>query len=166
MPDNDRPAVYLETTFVSYLTSRPSRDLVTAAHQQLTHEWWDTRRDLFTVFVSPLVIDEAGRGDTEAVARRMQVLNGLPLLAVTEGAADLAEDFVTQGPLTERAAVDALHVAIAAVNNMNYLLTWNCKHIANAETHFRMQTICSASGWQLPILCTPEQLMGDTDVER
>src|SRR5207244_10393643 len=123
-----KPKIYLETTISSYLSAWPSRDLVTAAHQQITREWWQARHEQFELFVSQIVIQEAGGGDPDAAARRLDMLKDLPLLELTEEATALAQEFVEQVPLPEKAAVDALHIALAVVHGMDYLLTWNCTH--------------------------------------
>jgi hypothetical protein len=150
--------VYLETTVVSYLTAEPTRDVVQAAHQQLTREWWD-RRGRFDLFVSQTVITEAGGGNAEAASRRLAALEGIPSLAVTVEAADLAARFVRAQAMPEKAAIDALHVAIAVVNGMDYVLTWNCTHIANAAIRDKIERACREAGFEPPIICTPEELM-------
>jgi hypothetical protein len=152
------PKTYIETTIVSYLTARPSRDLVRAAHQQITREWWDSRGD-FTLFISQFVLDEAAAGDVDAAAQRIDALRDARLLDVTEEAILLAGDLVAGGGLPAKARVDALHVAIAAVHGMNFLLTWNCKHIANAATRDRIEELCRAAGFEPPIICTPLELL-------
>ena len=150
--------VYLETTIVSYLTAKPTRDVVQAAHQQLTIEWWD-RRQRFDLFVSQTVITEAGGGNAEAAERRLEALHGIKALAVTAEAADLAAQFVQAHAMPERATVDALHVAVAVVNGMDYVLTWNCTHIANAAMRDKIERTCREAGFEPPIICTPEELM-------
>ena len=154
-----KPKVYLETTIPSYLTARPSRDLVTAAHQQITREWWDTRRHDFDLFVSQMVIDEASAGDPEATTRRLDVLASLPLLDPQAEGTALAQMLIDHIPLPARAAADALHIAIAVVNGMDYLLTWNCTHIANAALRGRIEAACRSRGFRVPIICTPEELL-------
>ena len=154
-----KPKVYLETTIPSYLTARPSRDLVTAAHQQITREWWDTRRHDFDLFVSQMVIDEASAGDPEATTRRLDVLASLPLLDPQAEGTALAQTLIDHIPLPARAAADALHIAIAVVNGMDYLLTWNCTHIANAALRGRIEAACRSRGFRVPIICTPEELL-------
>ena len=151
--------VYLETTIPSYLTARPSRDLVTAAHQQITREWWDTRRHDFDLFVSQMVIDEASAGDPEAATRRLDVLASLPLLDPQAEGTALAQMLIDHIPLPARAAADALHIAIAVVNGMDDLLTWNCTHIANAALRGRIEAACRSRGFSVPIICTPEELL-------
>lgn len=153
-----RPSVYVETTVISYLTARPSRDVVLHAHQQLTQEWWELRRSDFELFVSPLVLDEAGAGDPDMVRRRMEALEGVPPLAPTPEAVALAKALIERGPLPAKAEVDALHIAIAAVHGVQYLLTWNCKHIANARMRPQIEALCRDAGYEPPILCTPEEL--------
>jgi hypothetical protein len=125
------PKVYLETTIPSYLTSSPSRDLVKAAHQQITREWWQDRAR-FDLYISQVVLREASGGDAEAARLRLEVLRGIPVLALSPAASRLAQQLVEQGALPGNAAVDSLHIAIAVVNGMDYLLTWNCTHIASA----------------------------------
>jgi hypothetical protein len=154
-----KPKVYLETTIPSYLTARPSRDLVTAAHQQITREWWDTRRHDFDLFVSQMVIDEASAGDPEAAIRRLDVLASQPLLDPQAEGTALAQMLIDHIPLPARAAADALHIAIAVVNGMDYLLTWNYTHIANAALRSRIEAVCRSKGFEVPIICTPEELL-------
>jgi hypothetical protein len=151
--------VYLETTFVSYLAAWPSRDLIVASHQQITHEWWRTRRSSFELFVSQFVIDEASGGDNDAAERRLAILQGLPLLDSTEEITVLAQQLVTEGLLPEAGARDALHVAVATVHGMDFLLTWNCRHIANARMLRGLAALCRAKGYDVPNVCTPEELM-------
>ena len=156
-----KPKVYLETTIPSYLTSRPSRDLLVAAHQQITNEWWHDHRQRFSLFVSPRVLAEAGSGDATAAARRLSELEGIPILAFTPEARLLVTRFLGRGLIPDRSAEDASHVAIATVHGMDYLLTWNCRHIVNAEIMKRLAMVALAEDYVLPALCTPEQLMGN-----
>lgn len=153
--------VYLETTIVSYLTARPSRDLILAAHQEVTRQWWEERRGHFEIYVSQLVSDEAGRGDPEAARRRVELLRGVARLQATDEALGLARDLVKAYALPEQAVEDALHIAVAAVHGMDILMTWNCRHIANAEL---IPAICATIerwGHEPPMICTPDELMGD-----
>src|SRR5436305_10719448 len=153
--------VYIETTIVSYLTARPSRDLVIAAHQQITQEWWTNRRTDFDLYASQLVIQESSAGDSQMAELRLVALDETLLLDVNREAVDLSRMLIRKGPIPEKAAVDALHIAIATVHGMDYLLTWNCKHIANAEMQTAVAAISRASGYEPPIICTPEELSGD-----
>ena len=154
------PTVYLETSIVSYLAALPSRDLLTAAHQQITHLWWQTRRSSFGLFVSQLVIDECMGGDAGAAERRLALLAEPSLLDIGPEVTDLARHLASAIPLPPRAATDAFHIAIAARHGIDYLLTWNCAHIANAELRPRIDQACIARGYAPPILCTPEELIG------
>jgi hypothetical protein len=154
-----KPRVYLETTIPSYLTAWPSRDLVRAAHQQITREWWDQRRIQFDLFISQVVLDECRSGDPTAAAARLAALQDFALLEQTDDATRLAQLLIQQVPLPDRAAVDALHIAIAAVQGMDYLLTWNCTHIANATLRESIEAVCRASGYEPPGICTPEELL-------
>ena len=146
-----KPRVYLETTIPSYLTTWPSRDLIRAAHQQLTREWWD-RRAGFDLFISRSVVTECRAGDPDAAAARMAALVGLPLLEQSEDVGALAEALVRGVPLPPQAAADALHIATAAVHGMDYLVTWNCAHIANVILRPRIEALCQARGHTPPLI--------------
>ena len=154
-------SVYVETTIVSYLTARPSRDLVQRAHQQLTQRWWRTRRLQFDLYVSPPVIQEAAGGEPLRAQKRLAALKAIPVLDATPAAMQLATALVAPGAIPEPAAVDAAHIAIATVHGLDYLLTWNCAHIANATIRNSIESICRAAGYEPPIPCTPEELMED-----
>lgn len=153
--------VYIETTVASYLTARPSRDLVVAAHQELTIEWWTKHKQRFDLYISDIVLREAARGDAVAAGKRLAELNGIDVLALDDVARDLARAFMERGLIPEKAVEDALHVAVATAQGMDFLLTWNCRHIANAEVVERLEAACLELGYRMPVLCTPEQLMGD-----
>jgi len=151
--------VYVETSIFSYLTGRATRDVVIAAHQQLTRKWWDTQRHQFELFVSPLVVQEAAAGHTTMARRRLEIVRGLPVMAVTLEATTLAEQLIQSRSLPTKAEVDALHIGIATVHGMEYLLTWNCKHIANARMRTQIDAVCRDLGYEPPVMCTPEELM-------
>jgi hypothetical protein len=144
------------------LTARASRDVVIAGHQQTTHEWWDTRRANYELCVSQLVLGEAGAGDTPAAQERLAVLNTMTLLETTPEALALAKELIQAGALPEKAADDALPIAIAATNGVPYLLTWNCRHLANAMMRPKIESICASKGLKAPIICTPEELLEAT----
>jgi predicted nucleic acid-binding protein len=152
--------VYLETSIISYLAARPSRDLITAARQQITHEWWGLRRPHFEVCVSELVIAEAGAGDRDAADRRARIIREIPLLSIPDDAVALAQRLVQAAGLPTRAAADALHISVAACHGIDYLLTWNAAHIANAEFRPKVERACRDNGYEPPVLCTPDELMG------
>lgn len=156
-------AVYVETSVLSYLAARPSRDLLAAAHQQVTRDWWDSVRGRFELFISPLVVEEARRGNEEAAARRVEAMMGLPSLELVPEAFELAAELIEGGALPPSAQDDAAHVAVAAIHGMDYLLTWNCRHIDNAETKPLMRSICAVQGYTCPEICTPEELMGERE---
>lgn len=156
------PTVYVETSVVSYLSARASRDIVVAAHQQLTRRWWKGR-SAYRLFVSQIVRDEAALGDPSARARRLKAVRGIPALAVTDQAARLAEELVRRGALPKKATVDAFHIGIAAAHQIEYLLTWNCKHIANANKFGHIRRVNTLLGLLNPALVTPLELLGGTD---
>ncbi|ETW95174.1 MAG: DNA-binding protein [Candidatus Entotheonella gemina] len=153
--------VYIETSIIGYLTSRPSRGLITAANQQLTYDWWHEHRQQFDLFVSQFVIDECAAGDVVAAKERLDVLVNIRQLEVTEAVESLAQALLDQVPLPGKAQVDALHIATATIHGMEYLLTWNCTHIANAILRPRVEAICRSLGYEPPTICTPQELMED-----
>jgi hypothetical protein len=153
-----KPKVYLETTVLSYLVAAPTKDIVQAAHQQITRNWW-AGRDRFDLFVSRAVVAEAGRGDAKAAARRLQALRGIPRLAGGRRGVGLAEVLLRSGALPPKAEIDAVHVAIAAVNGIDYLLTWNLRHLANAVMRGKIEEAVREAGLVPPIICTPEELL-------
>lgn len=155
-----KPKLYLETTIPSYLTARPGRNLIRAAHQQLTDEWWKKRRSHFDLFTSQFVYDEAALGDAVAAEERLQILRPVARLSVTKAVIELTGHILASGRIPQKAATDAAHMAIASVHGMHFLLTWNCRHINNAEIYTHVGAICAAQGFPLPIICTPEELMG------
>lgn len=156
------PRVYVETSIVSYLTARPSKTLVVAARQQITRDWWESQRGEFSLFVSEFVLEEAAEGDPFAAAARLDALAGIPELALSEPGRVLANALVTEGPLPPKAALDALHIATAVTNGIDYLLTWNFKHLANATVRSRIENACRARGYEPPIICTPDALFNDS----
>ena len=153
--------MYLETTIPSYLTSWPSRDLIIAGHQQITRDWWEKRRGDFQIYISQLVLDEAGAGDPVAARQRLKLLQSLPLLDITPEVAELTSGILASGKIPRKAATDAAHIAIAAVHGMDFLLTWNCVHIANAVIVRALESVCREHGFECPVICTPEELLGE-----
>ena len=154
--------VYIETSVVSYLTARPSKNVIEAGHQQSTYQLWG-RRDNFDLFVSELVLTECAAGDPEAASKRLAALQGIRLLDVAPYSIELAKDLVNAGIVPEKASEDALHISIATVHFADYLLTWNCRHIANPEIQARIAENFQRKGLFLPFICTPEELIGGED---
>lgn len=155
-----KPRLYMETTIPSYLVAAPSRDLVVAAHQLVTREWWENERQNFDIHVSQFVLDEAGAGDPNLAKQRIEIISRLPKLELNEDAKLLASALINAKVIPAKAVIDAAHVAIAAVHGMNFLMTWNCAHIANAIMSQSIQDVCNSNGFSCPIICTPEELMG------
>lgn len=153
-----KPKVYIETSVVSYLTARPTNDLRAMANQAATVEWWEAQRSKYDLVISEFVLAEASLGHPEAAERRLAAMMGLMELQATEMVRALGKELVNRGALPEKAEMDAYHVAIAAVNGIDYLLTWNCTHIANAQTRPKIEAACRALGYEPPIICTPDEL--------
>jgi len=158
-------SVYIETTIPSYYTGRRPRDLVLAARQQLTIDWWDQHREEYELFSSQVVLDETRRGDPDAAAKREEFLMGIPLLDISERVIEVAEDLVLSGIIPKRVSDDAYHIACAGVHRVDYLLTWNCAHIANPHNRRRIRQQLAGHGLEMPVICTPEELIGDYDYE-
>ncbi|MDB6037712.1 MAG: hypothetical protein JWM99_1553 [Verrucomicrobiales bacterium] len=152
--------MYIETTIPSYLTAWPLSDLIRAGHQKITKDWWDQRRPEFALYISQFVLDEVSAGDVMAAATRLGALEGLPLLPVTSQTEALAASLIHDLNLPLKAALDAAHISIAACSNMDFLLTWNCRHINNAELSPQIRRTCRSLGLESPVICTPEELMG------
>ena len=142
--------VYIETSIIGYLTARPSNNLILMANLEATREWWEDRRSYFTLYISQTVLDEVARGDREIAAKRLEVLNDFPLLAIDESVQNLASQFLSKSNLPPKAADDALHMAVATIYSLDYLLTWNCKHIANAQIQKKLAQISLNAGYELP----------------
>ena len=154
-----KPSVYIETTIPSYLTAWRSSELLMASNQQLTRKWWDESRFRFELFISEFVVQEASAGDPTAAKRRLEVISDLPKLEITTQAETLAIYLLKQAALPTKARLDALHIAVATVHGMEYLLTWNCRHIANAVLRSKIELVCRNAGYEPPIICTPQELM-------
>lgn len=154
-----KPRLYLETTVVSYLTARPTRDIVMTARQQLTQEWWDRRRGDFNICISQLVLVEAARGDAAAAGRRLAALRGFAVVEISSAVPVVAESLLKSSLLPPNAADDALHIAVAAVQGVHFLLTWNFRHIANATHAAEIRAQVAQCGYACPIICTPEELL-------
>ncbi len=155
----EKQKVYIETSIVSYLNSRPSKNPITFGRQQLTHEWWKNRSASFDVVVSELVFQEASAGDGEAAQKRINFLDPIPSLAISENAIILSEKLIFGGPLPKEYSEDALHIALCAVNGIDFLLTWNCKHLANAMHRQEIERLVEMNGYACPVICTPAELM-------
>lgn len=154
------PVVYLETSVVSYLTGRTSRDLVVAGRQEISRDWWQSRRTRYALRISALVLQEIGRGERTAAREREEAVSDVLVLEITPEAQRLAADLVKGKTIPAQAAEDALHIAMACVHGVDYLLTWNFRHINNAETKRNLVAAIEAAGYECPMICSPDELMG------
>lgn len=152
--------VYIETSIIGYLTARSSNNLILMANMEATREWWNNRRPQFALYISQVVLDEVARGDKEISIRRLNILSDFPLLEVNQAVQNLATQFLSKSNLPPKAADDALHIAAATVYGLDYLLTWNCKHIANAQIQKKLAQVSHDNRYELPTICTPYELMG------
>lgn len=153
--------VYLETSVISYLRQRPSSQVVMAAHQLLTHQWWNNERTNYELVVSQYVIDEVSLGDPSLAANRLLLIADIPVLPNAPEIIQIAGEIMSRAILPPKAQVDALHIAAVAHHRIKYLLTWNCRHIANAKILPRIHEVLGDLNVPIPIICTPEELLGD-----
>ncbi len=156
--DTLKSKVYIETSVISYLTGRSSNDLRAMANQNATVEWWETQSFKYDLVISEFVIAEASLGHPEAAKRRLEAMKDVMELQVIEDVQTLGKALISRGALPAKAEIDAYHVAVAAVNGVEYLLTWNCTHIANAHTRPKIEAVCRSLGYEPPIICTPDEL--------
>ena len=161
-----KSTVYIESSVISYLAARPSRDVVVAARQAVTRDWWDNHRDRFELRVSQLVENEIRAGDREAAERRLAYVSDFPRLNISDEARFIARGLLSRGAVPPGSAEDALHIGIAAAQGVDYLLTWNFRHINNVETELAVRREVEQCGYRCPLLCSPEQLGGLADVPR
>jgi hypothetical protein len=161
MMEPELPRLYLETSVISYLASRRSKNLLVAANQQLTHDWWERKRGDFQLFISDTVIEEISAGDPVAAEARLAIVAGIRQLSVDQEALALSKRLIQAHALPRKASTDALYLAVAAVQGMHYLLTLNCRHIANAEMELAIRSTCLLAGYDPPVICTPYTLMGE-----
>lgn len=158
-----KPKVYIETSVISYLTSRPSRDVLVFSRQQVTQDWWNNRRHHFELLASERVISEASGGDEHEAQRRLDSLRDTAIVPVTAEAITLAQSLIDAAAIPPKAAEDALHIALAVVAGADYLITWNCKHIANAALQAKIEQVCRARGYEPTRICTPDQLLEEQE---
>ena len=158
--------VYIETSVVSHLTARRTSNVFVVARQVATTEWWDTQSTHFELCTSAVTIEEAERVHPEAVARRLEALDAMTLLPITDAVDALADALIHRRalPLPSNARNDAVHIAVSAVHNIAYLLTWKFQHIANAATMSHIGEVCEQQGYRSPVICTPSELIGVHDV--
>ena len=158
-------SVYIESSVISYLTARPSRDLVIAGDQTVTAEWWNGHRLRYDVYVSPLVVEKISAGNTSAAKERLRAIGDIPSVAIAAEAESLASALLAANAVPANSARDALHIAITATQGIDYLVTWNFRHINNASTRTMVVNVVSNSGLVCPVLCSPEELIGEDDAQ-
>ncbi|HET7433217.1 MAG TPA: type II toxin-antitoxin system VapC family toxin [Thermoanaerobaculia bacterium] len=152
--------VYLETSVISYLIGwLNQRSILVAHNQEFTREWWSARRHEYELFSSAVAINEASRGEGPLANERLGFLAETTMLDITGAALSLARQLLSHTRIPAKADVDALHVAVATVHGMDYLLSWNCKHIVNGNILPQVYAVCRAAGFEPPFICTPLELM-------
>ncbi len=156
-----KETVYIESSVISYYTSKPSRDIIIAGRQEITREKWFKTLEKFESYISALVLQEVEQGDPEAAEKRLNAISDMPVLSIIDKAEELASILLQEGPIPKTNPEDALHIAIAAVNGIEYLLTWNFSHINNAQMKAKIITVIENHGYQCPVICSPEELLGE-----
>lgn len=153
--------IYIESTIPRYVVARPARDLLQAARQQITKDWWDSERQDHDLFISQIVLDEIASGEAAMARNRLDVVAQIRLLDLTDDAISFTKQILSSGLLPANADRDAAHIALATVHEMDILLSWNCRHIANAAIQARLRRLAEKAGLALPVLCTPDELAGE-----
>ncbi|MCX7047883.1 MAG: type II toxin-antitoxin system VapC family toxin [Candidatus Sumerlaeota bacterium] len=161
---NKKPTLYLETSVPSILTARPSRNIILLAKQQITRIFWEKRLHRFEAYISEFVIDEVSKGDKAAAEARLKAVKPFPLLTTTDVTRDLAKRYMQAGIIPAKKVLDAFHIAIAATYSIDYLLTWNCAHIASLQVQTRLRQIHQQLGLSLPFICSPEEAIDDENI--
>ncbi len=159
----DKPTVYIESSVVSYYTARPSRDVLILSHQEITRVWWEHHLHTCEPHVSGVVLQELGRGDADAAGLRLAAVSEFRVLPLLPAIEALAAAYVSELRMPRTSLYDALHIALASVHSIDYLVTWNCKHIANAHLRRRLAEVNQHKGVSIPVICTPEELL-DEDI--
>jgi predicted nucleic acid-binding protein len=154
-----KSTVYIETSVISYLTSRPSRDLIVAAHQQVTRQWWTDAAGRFDLLISPMVLDEVSQGDPEAIKSRIALVDNLRIVPIISAVLDRVNDFKRDLGLPEKALADMYHIAYCVTYEIDFLVTWNCTHIANPRVLRRLRDLAHEGGFFLPTIVTPDALL-------
>ena len=154
-----KPTVYIETSVISYFTAKPSRDLIVAAHQQITHEWWEKALIHYEPYISPIVLEEISRGDSRAAKFRLEIISSFSVLEIIPAVHKLSALYFKKSKLPEKAMADSYHVALASWHGIDYLVSWNCVHIVNGRMRMVIEEINARQGIRTPIMCTPEELM-------
>ena len=150
-----KPKIYIESSIISYCAARDNKNFIILGRQELTREWWNACKDHYQCYISQFVYDEISQGDPQAATKRLKFIVGIPFLKITDEIEPLA-DHLTKKILPANAYLDALHISIAAVNNITYLLTWNCKHIANAKNIDAIRKTIEEHNYIAPVICTPD----------
>jgi hypothetical protein len=154
-----KPTIYIETTVVGHLAARQQSDITVAARQLASKTWWNRRQE-FDLFVSQIVLDECRAGDSGASIERLEIVEGITILDVTPQADELAAALIARHGIPATEPRDALHISIAATNGIQFLLTWNFRHLANPSTRNQIDFICRDCGFTPPIICSPDELLG------
>lgn len=154
-----KSTVYIETSVVSYLTAKMSRDLIVVAHQQITHEWWETILPYYEAYISPIVLEEASKGDSHAAQLRLDRISTFHILEIAPEVHQLADSYFLEIDIPEKARADSYHLALASWHGIDYVVSWNCTHIVSGRTRMIIEDINSRKAIRTPIICTPEELM-------
>jgi len=152
--------VYLETSIISYYAARPSRDLVIAARQEITHEIWPVLQDNYELYISALVIQEASRGDKEAAKKQLEAISDIPVLEITQNVQEVAQSLINENAVSLEFEEDALHIAVASINGMDFLLTWNFSHLNNVFKKAKIIKAIEKQGFIPPEICSPDEFLG------
>lgn len=155
----EKQKVYIETSVISYLTAKPSRDLIIAGHQKITSDWWHKAKHKFDCYISQIVIEEISMGDKNAALKRMKAIKNLSELTYNQEVKDLASKYLKLLNIPDKSRLDAFHLSFSVIYKIDYLLSWNCRHIANAVVNFKLREFNDKNSLFVPFLCTPQELL-------
>lgn len=154
--------IYIETSVISFLTARQSKDVVLAGHQASTHIFWSRKKD-FELFISDMVIQECEKGDADCAQSRIQAITGLPVLSVDKEVEHLASELINKGAIPKKSLEDAVHIAVASVSAIDFIVTWNFKHINNPFMKQQIRNVIVNQGYAMPEICSPDELLEAID---
>jgi len=153
--------IYLDTSVISYYVKKTEYDILEQAHYQLTRQWWRKFATHHSLFISVFVINEIEKGDKHAAMKRLKAVEGIPILDTSVSVDRLSRIIVKELNIPEKARMDGYHLAVAAMNSQDYIVSWNFKHMANARVRRIYKAICGEEGLVCPDISTPEEMLGE-----
>jgi len=158
-------SVYIETTVISYLISRASTSLKLASEQLITQEWWQEVLPKMKPYISTFVVDEISLGDKSQALKRIEAVSRFEVLQETPEVKTLANLYLKELAIPAKSKVDAFHLAMASIFEIDFMVSWNCKHIANPFFQKKIESINNSFNLITPVICTPREMSGEYNEE-